>query len=66
MLAHLVIATSALGLFMTGWYLLQAWVRRHSPDLPEDGDILEGKWGCQGCLFLHRCKLDEECPRDGR
>ncbi len=59
MLSQLAIAITGLGLLMTGWYVVQGWVRRHSPEIGDDCDILEGRWGCGDCILHGRCKREE-------
>ena len=48
-----------MGLLMTGWYVVQGWVRRHSPEIGEDCDILEGRWGCGDCILHGRCRREK-------
>ncbi len=66
MIYQLVIAVAGIGLLMAAWFLVQGWVRRHSPEVPEDGDVLEGRWGCYGCLFAGRCRRTCESSEDAQ
>lgn len=55
MLIQLAITVLVLFIIMGGWLALQAWVRRISPGLPDDCDVLRGRWGCHGCSPTGRC-----------
>jgi len=58
MLADFLIGAGTLGVMMTGWLVLQAWVRRTSGEAGESCDALEGRFGCYGCIIKRRCRHD--------
>lgn len=49
MLYHLLITVGAILVFMVGWWLVQLLVRRNSPGIADDCDILEDKMSCRSC-----------------
>ena len=55
MLLQLLLTMAVLGALMGGWLGLQAWVRRGSPELTPDCDVLHGRWGCHGCSLSSAC-----------
>lgn len=59
MLTQLLITMGAIFAMMAGWLALQAWARR-SERLGSDCDMLEGRFGCAGCVLSGRCKLDDD------
>ncbi|MFQ5568439.1 MAG: hypothetical protein ACE5G0_02115 [Rhodothermales bacterium] len=63
MIDQLFIATTVIGVLMVSWYLLQSWARKHDDTVSEDGDILETRWGCGGCLHSHSCDLVQDCAQ---
>lgn len=60
MLLQLAITFLVLGAIMGGWLGLQAWIRRASPQLSGDCDVLQGRWGCHGCSLTGRCGASED------
>ena len=48
---------------MGGWLLVLRTGRRQCSGRPDDGDLLEGRWGCHGCLFAKRCRLEGDAPQ---
>lgn len=58
MLTQLLVTVAAIAVMMTGWLGLQAWVRRSS-NLGADCDMLEGRFGCVGCVLSGHCKLED-------
>jgi hypothetical protein len=58
MLYHLVITIVLLGLLLAAWVGFQAWVRRLTPGMSEDADVLRGRFGsCGVCLGFEACKI---------
>lgn len=55
MLYHLFVAFGALAVFMAGWWLVQLLVRKSTPGVAEECDILEDKMGCHGCAKGDSC-----------
>jgi len=48
----------SLGLLLTLWVLFQAWVRRHTPGMRRDADVLSGRIGsCGACFGFEDCRL---------
>ncbi len=57
---HLAITIVALGLLLTAWVLFQGWVRRHTPGMREDADVLRGRFGsCGACFGFEDCHLPD-------
>ncbi len=56
MLHDLIIAVGGIILLMAGWILFQNWVRKNSPELPPDCDVLEGRFGCSTCALADHCQ----------
>lgn len=63
MWADLVTSTGLLAALMAGWYVLQRWVRRNVPEMGNEQDILEGRWGCRGCFLVNRCDREAACSQ---
>jgi len=58
MLTQLLTTVAAISLMMAGWIGLQTWVRRSSK-MGSECDMLEGRFGCVGCVLSGRCKMDD-------
>jgi len=57
MLYHLVITTLLVALLMGGWIGLQSWVRRRSPWMSHDTDVLQGRFSCGTCIGFEDCHI---------
>ena len=57
MLYHLAIGIGLMVVLMLLWLGVQHLVRKNSPELPPDCDVLEGKIGCHGCALEDKCQL---------
>ncbi|OQY27747.1 MAG: hypothetical protein B6244_09575 [Candidatus Cloacimonetes bacterium 4572_55] len=58
MLFHLILAPIVVSLMMIGWFLVMQYVRKNSPDIPDNCDVLEMRPG--GC---HACShAGKSCP----
>lgn len=58
MLYHLIIGPTLLVLLMLGWWAFQEWVRRETPNLKPDCDVLESRFlDCHGCHHSKQCQL---------
>lgn len=55
---HLVITIAVMALLMGGYYLIQFGLRRVSPDIGSECDVLETRWGCGTCMFHGKCRHD--------
>jgi hypothetical protein len=62
MLLQLAITLGVLTLLMGGWFAVQSVIRRQTPGMAPDDDVLIGRWGCGGCIRKGRCENDH---RDG-
>ena len=55
---HAVVTIFALGILITLWVLFQGWVRRHTPGMRDDADVLRGRFGsCGACFGFEDCRL---------
>lgn len=59
MILQLAVTILALAVLMGGWLLLQGWVRRTSPELTSECDVLDGRFGCGSCIRRGRCDHGE-------
>lgn len=62
MIAQLLLTLAIMAALMVGYYLVQRGLRRVSPEIGHNSDVLETRWGCGLCLFKQR----KSCPRHGR
>jgi hypothetical protein len=60
MVLQLAITIIALTVLVGGWMLLQEWVRRTSPDLTDESDVLDGRFGCGSCIRRGRCDHSDQ------
>ncbi len=57
---HIAVTIIALGLLLTVWVLFQNWIRRHTPGMRDDADVLRGRFGsCGACFDFEDCRLPE-------
>ena len=55
---HTAVTIIALALLLTAWILFQNWVRRHTPGMRSDADVLRGRFGsCGACFGFEDCRL---------
>lgn len=64
MLYHLVVAIGLILFLMIGWLLVQQLAKKQSPELPEDCDVLEGRFGCAGCALAGKCSRQEQLQKE--
>lgn len=55
MILQLAVTIVALTVLLGGWMLLQGWVRRASPELTPESDVLDGRFGCGSCIRRGHC-----------
>ena len=63
MFYYLGITIVLMAVLMLGYFFVQRSLRRVSPEVDEESDVLETRWGCGHCLFRHRagCLLHGTC-----
>ncbi len=58
MLYHAAVTILALGLLLSAWVAFQSWVRRATPGMREDADVLRGRFGsCGACFGFEDCRI---------
>jgi hypothetical protein len=63
MLYHLLITPLLVGLLLACWIGFQAFVRRRSPGLGHDADVLQGRFSCGTCIGFEDCHVALTRPR---
>lgn len=64
MLYHLLLTPLLLGLLLAAWIGFQGWVRRMSPGLRADADVLRGRFSCGTCIEFESCHTALTRPSD--
>jgi hypothetical protein len=57
MIYQLVITILLMGLLLTAWIGFQSWVRRQSPWMRPDTDVLQGRFSCGTCISFEECHI---------
>ncbi len=60
MVLQLLVTVAIMTVLMGGYYLVQRGLRRVSPEVGPECDVLEDRWGCGGCLFHGHCAHELE------
>ncbi len=55
MLYHILITPLLLGLIIAAWLGFQSWVRKRSPGMRPDADVLRGRFSCGTCFEFESC-----------
>lgn len=63
MILQILLTAGILGGLMGLWLVVLRSGHRQCGKLTDDGDLLEGRWGCHGCLFAKRCRLERDAPQ---
>jgi len=58
MFYQLVIAISGIAVLLGFWIVFQNWIRKQTPELSDDCDVLEGRFGCGDCAVSQSCVLE--------
>ena len=64
MLYHLLITPLLLGILIAAWLGFQAWVRKRSPGMRPDADVLQGRFSCGTCFEFESCHATLTRPGD--
>lgn len=60
MVYHIAVTVLAMGLLLAGWISFQAWIRRKTPGMRGDADVLRGRFGsCGACFGFEDCRIPE-------
>ncbi len=57
MLYHLLITPLLVGLLLVGWIGFQAFVRKRTPGMGHDADVLRGRFSCGTCVGFEACHV---------
>lgn len=63
MLIQLIVTSAVMLGLMLVYYVVQRGLHRVSPEIPEDCDLLEERWGCNGCALSSACDLNHDKVR---
>ena len=57
---HIAVTIVGLAVLITAWLAFQSWVRRTTPGMRNDADVLRGRFGsCGACFGFEDCRIPE-------
>ena len=63
MIYHLLITPLLVGLLLAGWIGFQSFVRKRSPLMTPDSDVLQGRFSCGTCISFEECHVILTAPQ---